>query len=513
MQVRDEATAAHAHVSSAPAPEAPRGIRTYEEIEGGEGRVLSFRPHRYAAADLAPLRCTVAVLAAEATVECPLLDVSRNGVAFRGAALPGVEAGRTLPLSVKLDAYVLWSGRAEIRAVRGEGAERIVAASFGVRVLDGDELRLLREVWLPGVAGLRVEEQAWWRPAGASFRARVSELALYLAELEDRLRRLEATMPWHVAQGENSVARTALVARLREDVAGEVLRLLTAAGVALRDADPASAPADRAFAVRQLHGALMQVPWMHRARHKPLGYAGDFEVMNYLYERDFEGPTLFARTIGYAFMRAAAAQAVRCRKDLVKRMLRDVLERRAGVGRPVRLLSVAAGPARELQELLAELDELPADLEIVLFDQDKRALEHAFQRLRPLADARFPGRVRIEFLNESVRRLLRDLRLFEGVPPFDAVYSAGLFDYFREPTAVRLARNLCAAAGPGGVVLIGNMVPHVHRWVMDYLLDWDLLYRTREELAAIGARAAPHASVRVLEEASGVNPFVALVEG
>ncbi len=510
MQGPDETTGAH--VSSAPAPAAPRGIRTYEELEGGEGRVLTFRPHRYGAAELAPLRCTVAVQAGEAIVECPLLDVSRNGVAFGAALLPDLAAGRTLPLSVKLDAYVLWAGPAEVRGVRGEGVARVVAASFGVRVLDGDELRLLREVWLPGAAGLRVEEQAWWRPAGASFRACVSELALYLAELEERLRRLEATLPWHVVQGESSVARTALVARLREQVAGEVLRLLTAAGVALGDADPADAPADRAFAVRQLHGALMQVPWMHRARHKPLGYAGDFEVMNYLYERDFEGPTLFARTLGYAFMRAAAAQAVRCRKDLVKKLLRDLLARRAGAGRAVRILSVAAGPARELQELLRELDEVP-ELEIVLFDQDKRALEHAFQRLRPLADARFPGRVRIEFLNESVRRLLRDLRLFEGVPPFDAVYSAGLFDYFREPTAVRLARNLCAAAGPGGVVLIGNMVPHVHRWVMEYLLDWELLYRTREELAGIGARAAPHASVRVLEEASGVNPFVELVEG
>jgi extracellular factor (EF) 3-hydroxypalmitic acid methyl ester biosynthesis protein len=510
MQGPYEATVAH--VSSAPAPDAPRGIRTYEELEGGEG-VLSFRPHRYGAVELAPLRCTVVVQAGEDAVECPLLDVSRNGVAFGGAALGGLEAGGTVPLSVKLDAYVLWAGPAEIRGVRGEGAARVVAASFGVRVLDGDELRLLREVWLPAAAGLRVEEQAWWRPAGTSFRARVSELALYVEEVEERLRRLEATLPWHVAQGESSVARTALVVRLREEIAGEVVRLLTAAGVALRDADPADAPADRAFAVRQLDGALMQVPWMHRARHKPLGYAGDFEVMNYLYERDFEGPTLFARTLGYAFMRAAAAQAVRCRKDLVKRMLRGVLERRAGAGRAVRLLSVAAGPARELQELLGELDELPAELEIVLFDQDKRALEHAFQRLRPLADARFPGRVRIEFLNESVRRLLRDLHLFDGVPPFDAVYSAGLFDYFREATAVRLARNLCVAARPGGVVLIGNMVPHVHRWVMEYLLDWELLYRTREELAGIGARAAPRASVRVLEEASGVNPFVELVEG
>lgn len=112
-----------------------------------------------------------------------------------------------------------------------------------------------------------------------------------------------------------------------------------------------------------------------------------------------------------------------------------------------------------------------------------------------------------------MKRLLRDMRLFEDVEPFDAVYSCGLFDYFHDATAVRLARNLCAAAAPGGLVLIGNMVDHPHRWVMEYHLDWELLYRTRENLLALGRRAAPHAALRIVEEESGVNPFVELRPG
>ncbi len=39
----------------------------------------------------------------------------------------------------------------------------------------------------------------------------------------------------------------------------------------------------------------MQSPWMHRARHKPLGYLGDFEMMNGLYGNHFAGSTLFAK--------------------------------------------------------------------------------------------------------------------------------------------------------------------------------------------------------------------------
>ncbi|MGC3996430.1 MAG: PilZ domain-containing protein [Anaeromyxobacter sp.] len=499
---------AQGRVAAAPAPAAPGGIRSYEDLDGGEGQALTFRPHRYAAADLAPLRCTVVVQAGGGRLECPLRDVSRNGVAFSAPATLPASPGQPLELSVRLDAHPLWSGQARVRDVRLVGGQRLVAASFGEALVDGDELRLLREVWIPGAAGLRLAEQPWRAGGAERFRARVAELGAYLEELQERLGRLEASLPWDPSAAHRSTARTALVARLRAEVAEDVLAQATAVGEALAAADPQELEAHRAWSLRQLQPLLMQAPWLHRARHKPLGYPGDYEVMNYLYERDFAGPTLFARTMGYAFMQTHAARAVRCRKDLVKEVLRRHLL--GAGGRPLRLLSIAAGPARELQELLRELEELPADLEVVLFDQDRGALEHAFQRLRPLADARFPGRVRIAFLNASVRRLLRDPHLFDELGRFDVVWSAGLFDYFHEATAVRLARNLMVAAAPGAPVLIGNMTDHPHRWLMEFHLEWTLLYRSREALAGLARRAAPGAQITVLEEASGVNPFVQL---
>jgi hypothetical protein len=55
------------------------------------------------------------------------------------------------------------------------------------------------------------------------------------------------------------------------------------------------------------------------------------------------------------------------------------------------------------------------------------------------------------------------------------------------------------------------MVDHPHRWIMEYHLEWELLYRTREQLVDIGRRAARDANIRVLEEESGVNPFIEVV--
>jgi SAM-dependent methyltransferase len=227
--------------------------------------------------------------------------------------------------------------------------------------------------------------------------------------------------------------------------------------------------------------------------------------MRFIYEKPFEGSSLFAKTISLAFDQTRASCAVRHRKDLVKREVRKLIQSKR---RPVRVLAVACGPAQDLLELFSEPLELAAPLEIVLFDQDKGALAYAYARLKPVIDP-LQGRVKIVYLHDSIKRLLRDANLFAPFGAFDLIYSVGLFDYLRHSTAVGLARNLVARLAPGGRALIANMVPESpSRWYLEYHLDWFLNYRTREQLLELAERAAPEARLNLLEEESGVNPFV-----
>jgi hypothetical protein len=485
-----------------------RRIRTYEELDGAEGRAVFFRPHRYTAADLAPLKGTVCVGHGSEVREYAIRDVSQNGVAFEWSGGEKLRHGQVLRLSLRFDGHEFWRGGARVSSVR----EGVVGASFENTLLDTDELLHLREICSWRAKGsLRADEQCWRKPGYDRFKALVADFRLFLEDSTVNLGELEKALPWHTMQDSGSLARNALMRHLRAGFVADVHRFSHEIDTALRGTDPAEGVALREYSRRQIDHFVMQAPWMHRARFKPFGYPGDYEVMNFFYEKDFEGPTLFARAVGHAFIQTPVALAVCYRKNLMKRQLRACLERRASPSRPLRFLSIASGPARELQELLAEIDELPVPLEIVLFEQDKGALAHAYKRLRPLMDGRFPGRVRIVFLNESIKRLLRDKRLFEEFEGFDVVYSCGLFDYLQETTAVRLARNLYGAAAPGGHVYIGNMVDHQERWYMAHHLAWELLYRTREDLAEIGRRAAPEARIRVLEEETGVNPFIELV--
>jgi extracellular factor (EF) 3-hydroxypalmitic acid methyl ester biosynthesis protein len=197
---------------------------------------------------------------------------------------------------------------------------------------------------------------------------------------------------------------------------------------------------------------------------------------------------------------------VRHRKDLVKRCLKARLQNRST---PLRVLAIAAGPAQELMELLAETPRLPAPIEVVMFDQDKGALAYAYRRMQPLTENRSGPGVRILYLHESIKRLLTDRTLFDEFGSFDFIYSAGLFDYLRVPTAVQLARDFYARLASGGQLLVSNMVPeNPSRWYMEHHLDWFLLYRSRAELLEIAQRGCADARFRVLEEETGVNPFV-----
>jgi extracellular factor (EF) 3-hydroxypalmitic acid methyl ester biosynthesis protein len=489
-------------------------IRRYEDLDGADGRSVFFRPQRYSAEDLLPLRGTVTLDAEGEQRQLPLLDVSQSGVAVAWPEALSPPRRQRLPVLLRFDGHVAFRGEARVGSVRERDGRTMVGLSFEDFLLDVEELLELRGVraWADE-RGLGRLERPWSLDGGERFKSLASELRLFLEDARVHLDGLERELPWHVLRNEDHPARAALLASLRRDFVAPVLRLSEQLDEAVRTLPDghACAPA-KEWSLRQVHDFLMMAPCCHRARHKPFGYPGDYEVMNFIYTRQFEGASLFARAVGLTFTSTVAARAVRHRKDLVKRELKALLTRHTGDRRPVRILSIAAGPAQELWELFGELDDLPVPVEVVLFEQDKNALAQAWRRLQSVVEARFPHGIKLTFLHDSIKRLLRDPALFTPFGEFDLVYSCGLFDYLAQRTATILTRRLAASTRSGGQLLVANMVDHPTRWLMEHHLDWLLIYRTREELLEIGRQAVPAAQVRLLEEESRANPFFELVK-
>ncbi len=497
-------------------PTQPPPVTAYEDLEGAQGREVFFRPMRYRPADLTPVRAVVELSVQDTPYVCDLQDVSQNGLAFlwpHRAPPPPLES--FLPvLCLRFDGHTAYRGGAKIISVREGGDVVVVGASFSDALLDIEDVLHLRDVrnWETGQAQeLTLRHKPWHLTGHTQFKALISEFRLLLEEAAIELAKVEASLPWQVVHGEGEPpARTALIKTLRATVVEDCLRFTAEADALLRGVNRQDWQSLKEFSQRQLDALLLKAPFLLRARTKPLGYPGDFEVMRYIYEKQFEGPTLFAKTLHLYASMTPGSQFIRSRKDMLKARLRALAKSNAE-GRVLRVASIAAGPAQEIYELLTELDEFPGRMEIVLYDQDPRALSLAFTRLTRIVDTRWARQVRIWFLHDSIKRLLRDPDLLRDHAPFDIVMCAGLFDYLNDQKAQVLTRSLYNSLSEGGTVYIGNVVPELPtRWLIEQHLEWYVQYRTRDEIRAFARAGVPEARVEVVEESTGYNPFVTL---
>ncbi len=501
----------------APTSIPPKRISHYTELEGTSGRGIYFRPERYLRSELGTMGIAVLVQSEGKSRRCELRDVSQNGLALEWTGAEPPTMGALLDeVVVSFDGHEAYRGRARVCSLRPEEAATRVGVSLVDTLMNIDDVLTLRDVKARTAGseypGLRLESGTWRVSGQNRFKALVAELRLFLEDARLEFTGLEESLPWHVVHGEQEApARAALVERIRSGFVADLVEASNQIDHALREAPDEARSSLREFSQRCLDELLMQSPWMYRARHKPLGYPGDFELMNGLYGRHFAGPTLFAKALNLGFISTPAAEAVRCRKDLLERQLSAMLDDKESRSESCRILSIAAGPAEEVLALLERRQRIDVPLEIVLFDQDKSALAFSFARLSRIVSRRWQGKVRVVHLHDSITKLLRGSTVLSSSGLFDAVYASGLFDYLQPHTWVSLCRSLYDMLAPRGRLYVGNMVPSSpSRWFMELHLDWYLEYREHEELLALACKAAPDAKREVIEEATGVNPFVAL---
>jgi len=230
----------------------------------------------------------------------------------------------------------------------------------------------------------------------------------------------------------------------------------------------------QAFIARCLSHPLRQLlhedPFTRRAFEKPRGYAGDAELLDFVYGREEgwpapEGTSELGLKLFDFTSRSHACEAVRARRgfiaDLVDRLVEEV-------PRP-HILSVAAGHLREV--LLCAAVKRRKVGRYVALDSDPLSVAEV---------RRCYAGFGVEAVQASVRQMLT-----RKVPlgPFDLVYSTGLFDYVPQAAAQRLTEALFQMLRPRGRLLVANFLPGIlDVGYMEAYMDWRLIYRTRREM-------------------------------
>jgi extracellular factor (EF) 3-hydroxypalmitic acid methyl ester biosynthesis protein len=269
--------------------------------------------------------------------------------------------------------------------------------------------------------------------------------------------------------------------------------------------------AHQEFVRRQWQPLFLCSPFGQRTFYKPLGYAGDYEMMNMIHRNRPEGGTLYEKLIHFLLVSQWPAQSVRNRAAHLKNHLLWETARVARASRRARILNVGCGPAREVQDFVKETP-LANEADFVLLDFNEETLGYVRDQINQ-AKSQFSRQTGVETRRISVHQLLRQNAHQEhsaAEPGYDLIYCGGLFDYLSEPTCQSLMNLFYGWLHPGGTIIVANMNDSKpFRNFIEFVLDWQLIYRDSGKMPALVPERIRDAA-RVITEPTSVNLFLHL---
>ena len=255
------------------------------------------------------------------------------------------------------------------------------------------------------------------------------------------------------------------------------------------------------FVFKELFPYLMRSRFAERAYYKPKDYAGDFLMMEHIYQNTAKGDGKIGRLIDSWGLQLSSAEAIRGRRILMKDQLQSLSQKRLEKNKHFSVMNLACGPCRELFDFLQECD-YTEKIEALCVDIDAEALQYSNQNINI-----FPHNASIRYMCENLVKWALG-KVSHNIGAKDLIYSAGLFDYLEPRLFCKLVNRCHEHLKPGGSLLIGNFAPHNDMLFMDHLLHWKLIYRTEEELKKLFHNTRFGEDVTILAEPEKVNLFV-----
>lgn len=223
---------------------------------------------------------------------------------------------------------------------------------------------------------------------------------------------------------------------------------------------------------------------------KPYGYPGDYTLIHNIY-KEYVNPDARYTNWDRFFQDQAGAHAVRNRKAYF-------LARCAEIDIPgegeKRVLILGSGPATDVHDYLK--DHPGSNIKFDLVDFDQNAIDFAKSQNLDFEDV-------ISYIKINVLR-------YKPNHWYDLIWSAGLFDYFKDKHFVYMINKYYKYLNEGGEFIIGNFSnSNPTRRLMEVLSDWYLNHRSKYDLLRMALEAeTKEEQIEIEMEALGVNLFL-----
>lgn len=454
-------------------------MQTYEQLTGAQGKKIYYRAERFPAGPLfGDLRPRVEIDGEEFDVQ----DVSMTGLALLAPLnrLLANQVGETVDYRIRAGSMVLHEGAARISRVHRRPKDVVIGLGLTTDYLDVARLVTRQQDVL-----VRQELQKFAQPSDNIDPA----YKLVVADVLDMLRRYGGFLAQQrrVTNGvkpidENDAAE--LLGLCEESIIPEWRALWHRANELVMPLmeDPEALRATKLYTERLLTPEFRAGPIWRRAYEKPLGYPGDYLMMDQVYNWKYEGDTLLEKLVHRLGLEVA--ECIATRMVMVQQTIADIVKR-GSAGRLARITSLGSGPAQEVRNFLGR-QPLPGAVEFTLIDQEKEALALAYEKAYRLA-VPHSGKAKVSCLQVSFMEMLKGEGAFEMLAPQDLIYTVGLVDYLAPHRARNLVASLYRRLDSGGTMVIGNMKDTVEGnfWPMEMICDWSLHYRNETQMLAM----------------------------
>jgi hypothetical protein len=254
---------------------------------------------------------------------------------------------------------------------------------------------------------------------------------------------------------------------------------------------------------------FLQSPFNHICYFKPNGYPGDYEMMKLNHLNAFSGPTLFAKILSKYSTSSHLGETARKRTEYLENLLFEYLKQNQN--RPVNIFSIACGPALEIQELIAHHPEITNNVTITLLDQEIKALHYTMNNIYD-RKIHYDSNITVNFIHDNLQNYLRDNSQNENIPQFDIIYSFGLFDYFDSSLGRFVINSIKPLVKPGGKIIVANasLDNNKYKLLMEFVFDWYLIYRDKDEMYELVRNNHPIDNVIVDEIVNGTMKFLTI---
>lgn len=407
-------------------------------------------------------------------------------------------------LSIFRGERIIYKGRAVVRNLVQTGLMVICSAS-----LDDSWSELSHLT--PG-HGLREEIEKFvgeWERSNVlrpSYQLAVDNLKMFLSEISQLLLQIDLVLekngPAQSPKLVNSFFR-----EIEEPILPKIEELFSAFEYEASIVPEEEVDSHKSFVRRTLHPLILCSPFVHRIYTKPLGYAGDYIMVNMMNDDPLKGPTTYAKLINHMCLRQDAAEAHRNRINMIENILSTEALRASEKKRKLDIMTVGCGPAIEIQNFIRQ-NKITIPCTFHLLDFNNETIEYAREKISAEVCAGNKN-YRFNYIHKSINDLLREMiRSDKKVPgqSFDLLYCAGLFDYFSDRICKRLIQAFHQWLNPGGLLIVTNVHPkNPFRYFMEHIVEWHLVYRSETEFKKLAPEYVPSS---MYSDPTGVNIFM-----